>query len=67
MGTQGAINCNPELTLRQAGYPMVFPPSEEAKGEYLKKIHQAWKRSSREDPSRDCGAVEPRPLEPQTY
>ncbi|RDX93030.1 hypothetical protein CR513_24763, partial [Mucuna pruriens] len=30
MGTQGAINCNPELTLYQAGYPMVLPPSEEA-------------------------------------
>ncbi|RDY12211.1 hypothetical protein CR513_03014, partial [Mucuna pruriens] len=51
--TQGAINYIPELTLRQAGYPTVLPPSEEAvapfilhglgiqEGEYLKKIHQA--------------------------
>ncbi|RDY13545.1 hypothetical protein CR513_01509, partial [Mucuna pruriens] len=30
MGTQGAINCNLELALRQAGYPMILPPSEEA-------------------------------------
>ncbi|RDX76681.1 hypothetical protein CR513_43303, partial [Mucuna pruriens] len=29
MGTQGAINYNPVLTLRQAGYVMVLPPSEE--------------------------------------
>ncbi|RDX90791.1 hypothetical protein CR513_27297, partial [Mucuna pruriens] len=58
----GAINCNPELTLRQAGYPMVLPPSEEAvasfvlhglriqEGEYLKKIFQAWKKVVRKGP-----------------
>ncbi|RDY00545.1 hypothetical protein CR513_16264, partial [Mucuna pruriens] len=70
MGTKGAINCNPELTLRQAGYPMVLPSSEEAvtpfilyglgiqEGEHLKKIHQAWKRPSERDPSGDYGATE---------
>ncbi|RDX63946.1 hypothetical protein CR513_57558, partial [Mucuna pruriens] len=30
MGTQGAINYNPVLTLRQARYPMVLPSSKEA-------------------------------------
>ncbi|RDX89118.1 hypothetical protein CR513_29198, partial [Mucuna pruriens] len=62
MGTQGAINCNPELALRQAGYPMVLPLSEEAvtpfifhdlgaqEGEYLRKIHQAWKKVIKKGP-----------------
>ncbi|RDX83328.1 hypothetical protein CR513_35769, partial [Mucuna pruriens] len=56
MGTQGAINCNPELTLCQAGYPMVLSLPKETvapfilhdlgiqEGEYLKKICQAWKK-----------------------
>ncbi|RDY06372.1 hypothetical protein CR513_09630, partial [Mucuna pruriens] len=29
LGTQGAINYNSELTMRQAGYPIIMPPSEE--------------------------------------
>ncbi|RDY11089.1 hypothetical protein CR513_04291, partial [Mucuna pruriens] len=29
LGTQGAINYNPELTSRQAGYPMVRAPLQE--------------------------------------
>ncbi|RDY09911.1 hypothetical protein CR513_05660, partial [Mucuna pruriens] len=59
---EGAINCNPELTLRQAGYSMVLPPSKEAvtpfvihdlrirEGEHLKKIRQAWKKVVRKGP-----------------
>ncbi|RDX92991.1 hypothetical protein CR513_24816, partial [Mucuna pruriens] len=55
VGTQGAINCNPELTLRQVGYPMVLPSSKEVitpfvihglgvqNGEYLRKIRRSWK------------------------
>ncbi|RDX63521.1 hypothetical protein CR513_58046, partial [Mucuna pruriens] len=62
MGTQGAINCNLELTLRQAGYSMVLPPFEEAvtpfiihglwiqEEEHLKKIRQAWKKVVRKGP-----------------
>ncbi|RDX88298.1 hypothetical protein CR513_30137, partial [Mucuna pruriens] len=54
MGTQGAINYNPELTIKQAGYPMVLPLTERVvapfiihgirmqNGEYLKKIRHAW-------------------------
>ncbi|RDY10767.1 hypothetical protein CR513_04657, partial [Mucuna pruriens] len=30
LGTQGTINYNPELTVRQAGYPIITPPPEEA-------------------------------------
>ncbi|RDY03026.1 hypothetical protein CR513_13429, partial [Mucuna pruriens] len=30
MGTQGYINYNPTLLLRQLGYPMQYPPSEES-------------------------------------
>ncbi|RDY10964.1 hypothetical protein CR513_04427, partial [Mucuna pruriens] len=30
LGTQGAINYNPELAVRQAGYPIIVPPPEEA-------------------------------------
>ncbi|RDX82626.1 hypothetical protein CR513_36560, partial [Mucuna pruriens] len=71
MSTQGAINCNPELTLRQVGYPMVLPPSEEAvtpfilhslgiqEGEHLKKICQAWKKVIRKGSEwglQSCGA-----------
>ncbi|RDY06366.1 hypothetical protein CR513_09654, partial [Mucuna pruriens] len=29
LGTQDAINYNPELTVRQAGYPMIMPPPDE--------------------------------------
>ncbi|RDY01268.1 hypothetical protein CR513_15420, partial [Mucuna pruriens] len=55
MSTQGTINCNPELTLRQDRYPMVLPPSEDVitpfvihglgvqNGEYLRKIRRSWK------------------------
>ncbi|RDY00260.1 hypothetical protein CR513_16576, partial [Mucuna pruriens] len=71
MGTKGAINCNPELTLHQARYPMVLPPSEEVvtpfilhdlgiqEGEHFKKIHQAWKKTIRKGPEwglRSCEA-----------
>ncbi|RDX93148.1 hypothetical protein CR513_24621, partial [Mucuna pruriens] len=71
MGTKGAINCNPNLTLHQAGYLMVLPPSEEAvtpfilhglgiqEGEQLKKICQAWKKTIRKGHEwrlRSCGA-----------
>ncbi|RDX85171.1 hypothetical protein CR513_33666, partial [Mucuna pruriens] len=50
MDTQGAINYNPELALRQVGYHMVLPPTEEVvtpfiihgigaqNGEFLKRI-----------------------------
>ncbi|RDX73764.1 hypothetical protein CR513_46571, partial [Mucuna pruriens] len=55
ISTQGAINYNPKLVLRQAGYPMALPPFDEAitpfvihdlgvqNGECLKKIRQAWR------------------------
>ncbi|RDX79149.1 hypothetical protein CR513_40462, partial [Mucuna pruriens] len=62
MGTQGAINYNPELMLRQAGYPMVLPLIERAitpfiihgigmqNGEYIKRIRHAWKSIIRKGP-----------------
>ncbi|RDY11798.1 hypothetical protein CR513_03487, partial [Mucuna pruriens] len=62
VGTQGAINYNPTLTLRQAEYPMVLPPSEEAitpfvihslgaqHGVHLRKIQRAWKNIIRKGP-----------------
>ncbi|RDX72770.1 hypothetical protein CR513_47697, partial [Mucuna pruriens] len=52
--TQGAVNYNPELTARQAGYPMVSGPLQEAltplwvegaqahRGEHHRKIQRAW-------------------------
>ncbi|RDX79577.1 hypothetical protein CR513_39987, partial [Mucuna pruriens] len=61
MGTQGAINYNSELMIRQARYPMVLPQTERIVAlfiihgigmqnrEYLKKIWHAWKKSSRKD------------------
>ncbi|RDY14323.1 hypothetical protein CR513_00601, partial [Mucuna pruriens] len=69
--TQGAINYNPELTSRQAGYPMVRAPLQEAltpillegsqahKGEHHRKIRQAWTRVIRQGATwrtRSCGA-----------
>ncbi|RDX95148.1 hypothetical protein CR513_22362, partial [Mucuna pruriens] len=71
MGTQGAINCNPELILKQVRYPMVLPLSKEAftpfiihglrgqNGEYLRKIRRAWKEVVIRGPEwgpRSCGA-----------
>ncbi|RDX81524.1 hypothetical protein CR513_37773, partial [Mucuna pruriens] len=71
MGTQGAINYNPELTLRQARYLMVLPPSEEAvtpfiihnlwiqEGEHLRRIRHAWKNIVKKGSKwglRSCGA-----------
>ncbi|RDX92087.1 hypothetical protein CR513_25838, partial [Mucuna pruriens] len=55
VGTQGGINYNFELVPKQAGYPMVLPPLEEAttpfiiygmgaqNGDCFKKIRHAWK------------------------
>ncbi|RDY02241.1 hypothetical protein CR513_14333, partial [Mucuna pruriens] len=55
LGTQEAINYNPELTSRQVGYPMIRAPLKETimpfvihgskahKGEHHKKIRHAWK------------------------
>ncbi|RDY07649.1 hypothetical protein CR513_08206, partial [Mucuna pruriens] len=66
MGTQGDINYNLELVPRQAGYPMILPPFEEAttplviydmgaqSGEYFKKIKHAWKSI---DMTRDPEAI----------
>ncbi|RDX61368.1 hypothetical protein CR513_60413, partial [Mucuna pruriens] len=48
MGTKGTINCNPELTLRQAGYPMVLPLLEE---EVTPFILHGLGRTLEEDPS----------------
>ncbi|RDX73770.1 hypothetical protein CR513_46577, partial [Mucuna pruriens] len=71
IGTQGAINYNLELVLKQAGYPMALPPSNEAiipfvihdlrvqNGECLKKIRQAWRSVVRKGPEWgpwSCGA-----------
>ncbi|RDX82438.1 Retrovirus-related Pol polyprotein from transposon 17.6, partial [Mucuna pruriens] len=71
LGTQGAINYNPQLTLRQAGYPIMQPPSDEALTPFvihgsealeisnLRKIKQAWGRVVRKGAelgSRSCGA-----------
>ncbi|RDY00415.1 hypothetical protein CR513_16404, partial [Mucuna pruriens] len=54
LGTQGAINYNPELAVRQAGYPMIMPPPDEVmtpfvlhgpeahKGSHYRKILHAW-------------------------
>ncbi|RDY10809.1 hypothetical protein CR513_04610, partial [Mucuna pruriens] len=71
MGTQGGINYNLEVASRQAGYPMVLPPSEEAierfiihsmgaqNEEYFKRIRHALKniiRKGREWGAKSCGA-----------
>ncbi|RDX87774.1 hypothetical protein CR513_30709, partial [Mucuna pruriens] len=53
LGTQGAINYNPELVVQQAGYPMIRPPLEEVipvvlygqeahNGAHYRKIRHAW-------------------------
>ncbi|RDX92949.1 hypothetical protein CR513_24846, partial [Mucuna pruriens] len=47
-GTQGAINYNPELVPRQAGYPMALPPSEEAITPFV--IHDLGVNLTFEDP-----------------
>ncbi|RDX66183.1 hypothetical protein CR513_55078, partial [Mucuna pruriens] len=71
IGTQGAINYNPKLAPRQAGYPMVLPPSDEAlttfiihdlgiqNMEYLKRIRQAWKSVVRKGPERGLVVAKP--------
>ncbi|RDX92023.1 hypothetical protein CR513_25912, partial [Mucuna pruriens] len=70
LGTQGAINYNPELASQQAGYPMVRAPLQEAltpfvlegsqahKGEHHKKIQHAWTNIIRKGVAwrtRSCG------------
>ncbi|RDX64051.1 hypothetical protein CR513_57436, partial [Mucuna pruriens] len=54
LGTHGAINYNPKLVSRQAGYPMIRAPQEEImtpfvlygleahKGAHYRKIRHAW-------------------------
>ncbi|RDY08032.1 hypothetical protein CR513_07788, partial [Mucuna pruriens] len=71
LGTLGAINYNPELLSRQAGYPVIkVPPKEDLSpfvihglktqdGELHKKIRQAWRsviKKGKEYGSRSCGA-----------
>ncbi|RDX60420.1 hypothetical protein CR513_61440, partial [Mucuna pruriens] len=70
-GTQVAINYNPELTVRQAGYPIITPPREEAltpfllpwpearKGIHYRKIRRAWNnliKKGTTEKLRSCGA-----------
>ncbi|RDX69715.1 hypothetical protein CR513_51134, partial [Mucuna pruriens] len=62
MGTQGCSNYNPVLALRQNGYPMLAPPTEESltllevpgrdmqNAEWFRKIRQAWKQVVRAGP-----------------
>ncbi|RDX93928.1 hypothetical protein CR513_23751, partial [Mucuna pruriens] len=71
LGTQGAINYNPELTARQAGFPMVSSPVQEVltplwiegtqahRGEHHRKIRRAWASVVRQGATwrtRSCGA-----------
>ncbi|RDY04699.1 hypothetical protein CR513_11568, partial [Mucuna pruriens] len=54
MGTQGCINYNPSILLRQQGYPVIFPPTDESispllvhglgihQADILRKIRAAW-------------------------
>ncbi|RDX68676.1 hypothetical protein CR513_52308, partial [Mucuna pruriens] len=71
MGIQGCSNYNPVLALRQNGYPMLAPPTEESltllevpgrdmqNAEWFRKIRQAWKQVVRAGPKggpRSCGA-----------
>ncbi|RDX78460.1 hypothetical protein CR513_41265, partial [Mucuna pruriens] len=71
LGTQGAINYNPELAVRQAGYPIIVPPSEKAltpfallgpeawEGIHHRKIRRAWINPTKRGTSeklRSCGA-----------
>ncbi|RDX85483.1 hypothetical protein CR513_33322, partial [Mucuna pruriens] len=71
LGTQGTINYNPELTVRQAGYPIITPPTEEAltpfvlpglealKGVHYRKIWHAWSSPTKNGVTkklRSCGA-----------
>ncbi|RDX71628.1 hypothetical protein CR513_48996, partial [Mucuna pruriens] len=70
LGTQGAINYNPKLALRQAGYLMTRALLEEVmtafvihgsrahRGEYYRKIRQAWNNVTRRGAklgTRSCG------------
>ncbi|RDY07884.1 hypothetical protein CR513_07941, partial [Mucuna pruriens] len=58
LGTQGAINYNPELTMRQAGYPIITPPPEARKGIHYPKIRHAWSNPIRKGITkklRSCG------------
>ncbi|RDX74771.1 hypothetical protein CR513_45435, partial [Mucuna pruriens] len=63
LGTQGAVNYNPELTARQVGYPMVLGPSKKPSplsgGEHHEKIRRAWANIIRKGATwriRSCGA-----------
>ncbi|RDY04130.1 hypothetical protein CR513_12193, partial [Mucuna pruriens] len=71
LGTQWAINYNPELVPRQAGYPMALPLPEEVitpfitddlgahDGRCLRDVHQAWRSVVRKGPEwgpQSCGA-----------
>ncbi|RDX66106.1 hypothetical protein CR513_55166, partial [Mucuna pruriens] len=72
MGTQGAINYNPKLLPRQAGYPMALPPPEEAISPFIihdlgiqdggchRNIWQAWRSVVRKGPewgARSCSIL----------
>ncbi|RDX99198.1 hypothetical protein CR513_17782, partial [Mucuna pruriens] len=62
LGTQGAINYNLELVVRQVGYPMIRPPPEEVmtpfvlygpeahKGIHYRKIRHAWSNTIKREP-----------------
>ncbi|RDY13952.1 hypothetical protein CR513_01043, partial [Mucuna pruriens] len=71
LGTEGAINYNPELTVQQAGYPIITLPTEEAltpfvlpgpealKGVHYQKIRRAWSSPTKNgviEKLRSCGA-----------
>ncbi|RDY03268.1 hypothetical protein CR513_13169, partial [Mucuna pruriens] len=71
LGTQGAINYNPELAVRQAGYPIITPPPKEAltpfvlpspealKGVHYRKIRRAWSnliKNGTTEKLQSCGA-----------
>jgi len=61
MGTSGCINYNPDLAIRQLGYPMRGAPSEEdltpfitrgfnsTNAGVLQRVHKAWEMSQRKD------------------
>ena len=61
MGTSGCINYNPDLAIRQLGYPMRGAPSEEGLTPFitrgfnstnagvLQRVHKAWEMSQRKD------------------
>lgn len=72
MGTRGCINYNPALALRQLGYPIMGPPSDEVitpfvlydmspqNGEMMRKVSRAWDKvvtkKGREIGVRSCDA-----------